>query len=319
LAVESFSERELTDWILAQRPGRESLPRDRPHGLFLEEERSAAGRVVLSGCILLTNKECPWRCLMCDLWKNTLTESVPSGAIPEQIRYGLRQFASRPEQLKLYNSGSFFDQAAIPRADYQAIAGEIIFAQNIIVESHPRLIGKRIVEFQKLLSNSLEVAMGLETSHPQILPRLNKRFTLADFARAAEFLRSREIAMRAFVLVQPPFMREEESVEWAIKSASFAFDWGATAISLIPTRPGNGALEKLMEAGDFTPPRLAVLEQAQQIILRDARGRVFADTWDLEQFSTCPGCFEPRRHRLQQMNLTQKILPAIDCAICGGR
>ena len=317
MAVESFSERELTDWILAQRPGRELLSHERPHAAFLEKERSASGRVVLSGCILLTNKECPWRCLMCDLWKNTLTESVPSGAIPDQIRYGLRQFNARPEQLKLYNSGSFFDLAAIPRTAYQAIAKEVAFARNIIVESHPRLIGKRTVEFQQLLSNSLEVAMGLETVHPKILPRLNKRFTLDDFARAAEFLRSHDIAMRAFILVQPPYMREEESVEWAIKSASFAFDLGATAISLIPTRPGNGALEKLMETGDFIPPQLAALEQAQQMALKEARGRVFADTWDLEQFSTCSVCFEPRRHRLQQMNLTQETLPSIHCAICG--
>jgi len=318
LAVEKLRERELTDWILAQRPGRASVSHERPYGFFLEEERSASGRIILSGCILLTNKECPWRCLMCDLWKHTLTESVPPGSIPRQIRYGLSQFTSRPEQLKLYNSGSFFDAAAIPPSDYQAIAAEISFARNIVVESHPRLIGKRAIELQALLPGSLEVAMGLETVHPEVFPRLNKRFSLADFARAAEFLRSRNIGVRAFVLVQTPYMKETESVEWAVKSAAFAFECGATVVSLIPTRPGNGALEKLIQSGDFTPPRLSMLEQAQELALKDAGGRVFADTWELEQFSTCATCFESRRHRLQQNNLTQKVLPAVACPVCSG-
>src|SRR5438105_9969168 len=174
-------EREPASWILAQRPARQALRTDKPHAFFVEHERLASGRVVRSACILLTNKECPWRCLMCDLWKNTLTEPTPAGAIPIQIDYALRQLGGRPEQLKLYNSGSFFDAAAIPPADYPAIADRISFASHIIVESHPRLIGARTFRLRDLLSGSLEVAMGLETVHPAVLPRLNKRFSLEDF------------------------------------------------------------------------------------------------------------------------------------------
>jgi len=108
---------------MAQRPPRAAtLDPFVPYASFLEEERAASGGVVSSGTILLTNKECPWRCLMCDLWKNTLTETVPLGAIPKQIEFALAQFSVRPEQLKLYNSGSFFDSAAIPLADYPDIA-----------------------------------------------------------------------------------------------------------------------------------------------------------------------------------------------------
>jgi hypothetical protein len=45
-------------------------------------------------------------------------------------------------------------------------------------------------------------------------------------------------------------------------------------------------------------------------------GRIFADTWDLEQFSNCPACFEKRRQRIHAMNLSQRIPPAIDCPAC---
>ena len=317
--VSVFPERERTAWIKAQRPPRQGgLDPFKPHGFFLEKERAGSGRVVQSAVILLTNKECPWHCLMCDLWQHTLTETVPPGAIPRQIDYALTQLHSKPEQIKLYNSGSFFDPAAIPLTDYPAIADKVSFAEHVVVEAHPRLVGEEALRLRNLLSGSLEVAMGLETVHPEILPRLNKGFELAHFARAADFLRQEGITMRAFVLVKPPFLNEAEGLEWAVKSAEFAFACGATAVSLIPTRSGNGAMERLMEAGEFAPPRLATLERALELAINLHRGRVFADTWNLEQFSACSTCLEKRRQRLHAINLTQEILPSIDCPVCGG-
>jgi radical SAM enzyme (TIGR01210 family) len=314
-----FPAQDRTAWITAQRPPRPTvLDPFKPHGFFLEEELSASGQVVSSATILLTNKECPWRCLMCDLWKNTTTQTIPPGAIMKQIDHVLSQLRFRPEQIKLYNSGSFFDPAAIPPADYPAIARTIVFAKRVVVESHPRLVGEKALRFRDLLSGSLEVAMGLETAHPQVLPRLNKKFELAHFSQAAEFLRNNGIAVRAFVLVKPPFLNEEEGLEWAVKSAAFALSCGATVISLIPTRPGNGALERLMAAGEFSPPRLATLEKALELALEvRGDGRIFADTWDLEQFSACPACFEKRRQRIHAMNLSQQVPPAINCPACG--
>jgi hypothetical protein len=313
-----FPVHDRTAWIAAQRPPRPAvLDPFKPHGFFLEKERAASGQVASSATILLTNKECPWRCLMCDLWKNTTTQTVPSGAIPRQIDYALAQLRSRPEQIKLYNSGSFFDPAAIPPADYPAIARTVAFAKHVVVESHPRLVEGKALRFRDLLSGSLEVAMGLETVHPQVLPRLNKKFELAHFSQAAGFLRDNGIAVRAFVLVKPPFMDEAEGWEWAVKSAVFALSCGATVVSLIPTRPGNGALERLMETNEFLPPRLSTLEKALELALEvRGNGRIFADTWDLEQFSNCPACFEKRRQRIHAMNLSQRIPPAIDCPAC---
>jgi len=272
---------------------------------------------VNSAVILLTNKECPWRCLMCDLWKNTLTQSVPLGAIPQQIEYALARLGGKPEQIKLYNSGSFFDPAAIPTEDYPAIARSVSFAKHVIVESHPRLIGEKALRLRDLLAGSLEVAMGLETVHPDVLPRLNKKFDLVHFAGAADFLRKEEILLRAFVLVKPPFLDEVEALEWAVKSAEFAFACGATVVSLIPTRGGNGSMERLREAGEFSPPRLSTLEKAQALALKlPGGGRVFVDTWDLEKLSRCPGCLEQRRQRIEGINLSQQILPTIHCGVC---
>ena len=313
-------EHDPTAWILSQRPPRATVNAFEPNGYFLERECSASGRVVQSGTILLTNKECPWRCLMCDLWKHTLPVTVPRGAIPAQIEFAVRRFGPQPEQLKLYNSGSFFDSAAIPMEDYPAIAEQVSLARHLIVESHPRLVGDRALRLRDLLDGSLEVAMGLETVHPDVLPRLNKRFTLDHFAQAAAFLRWEDIAVRAFILVKPPFMNEAEAIEWAVESARFAFSCGVGAVSLIPTRPGNGAMEHLIASGDFVPPSLDALEESQDRCLGLHRGRVFADTWDLERFSSCDLCFKQRKERLESMNLAQQILPWVGCPVhCASR
>src|SRR3984957_12262451 len=107
---------ERDTWILGRRTQRNALDPWRAYECFVEDEYSAAGEVVPVATIFLTNRECPWRCLMCDLWKNTLTETVPAGAIPAQIDYALERLAPA-RQIKLYNSGSFFDPCAIPVED----------------------------------------------------------------------------------------------------------------------------------------------------------------------------------------------------------
>src|SRR5260370_24039414 len=126
-----YPNQERTAWIVAQRGPRSALDPFKPHGFFLELEPAASGRIMTCATILLTNKECPWRCLMCDLWKNTLTQTVPLGAIPAQIDYALSQLNSRPGQIKLYNSGSFFDPAAIPPVDYPAVARSVAVADHV--------------------------------------------------------------------------------------------------------------------------------------------------------------------------------------------
>lgn len=307
-------------WIAAQRPPREKAPDPfQPHGVFLERERLATGEIADSGVVLLTNRECPWRCLMCDLWKGTTTTTVPPGAIPAQVAGAVRRWREQgglPVQVKLYNSGSFFDPAAIPDEDYEPIAREVSFARRVVVESHPKLIGERTRRLQALLAGSLEVAMGLETAHPQSLASLNKGFDTEQFASAARALARDGIGLRVFLLVNPPFLQGRESGEWVVRSAEFAFDHGATAVTLIPTRTGNGALDRLAAAGEFVEPTLGELESAQDAILALRRGRVFADTWDLERFKTCPVCFGERRQRIEGSNLAQEQLPKVRCPRC---
>jgi hypothetical protein len=159
--------------------------------------------------------------------------------------------------------------------------------------------------------------MGLETAHPEVLEKLNKRLTLEQFRRAADLLRRQGVDLRVFILVQPPFLPPADAVDWAVRSVDFAFHCGAAVAVLIPTRFGNGALEALAAAGHFTPPRLATLEAALDRSLAPTRGRVFADLWNLEAFSDCPACFPARRARLEHLNREQTRCPPVVCLRCG--
>ena len=288
----------------------------RPYGFFVEEERSATGEVVAVATVLLTNRECPWKCVMCDLWRNTLPVIVPIGAIPAQIDLALSQLPPA-RQIKLYNSGSFFDPRAIPVEDYPLIAERLRSFERVIVESHPALVGPATLRLRDLLTGKLEVAMGLETAHPEVLERLNKRMTLDDYSRAAEFLRVHGIDLRAFILVQPPFMEPDEALCWAERSLDFAFDCGASICTLIPTRANNGAMETLTASGEFQLPDLDTVEAALDYGISLGRGRVFVDLWDLASHTACTTCFKARLSRLHTMNLSQALLGRSSCTTCG--
>lgn len=298
-------------WILGRRVGVPRVPLDprRPFAWLAEEETDAAGRLRPGLTLFLTNRECPWRCLMCDLWRYTLTTRVQEGDIPAQMDVALAEAAAgspRAHWIKLYNAGSFFDPGAIPPADWSAIVARTRGIPRVIVENHPALTDRRLLPFRDALDGAqLEVAMGLETAHPEVLERLNKRITRESFQRAAEFLGGAGVELRVFVLIRPPFLEEAAALEWACRSIDFAFDCGAKVVSLIPTRPGNGAMEALAAQGDFSSPSLATVEAVHRYGLACRRGRVFVDLWDLEKAVSDPAGAAQSRARLTEMNRRQ--------------
>jgi radical SAM enzyme (TIGR01210 family) len=308
---------EQSQWIRSLRaPKRPVDPRE-PLGHVWEEERERDGRLLPALTVFLAGAECLFTCVFCDLWRETLDTSTPPGALPTQIRKALS--TSGPPRglaaVKLYNASNFFDPRAVPPIDEAEILDLVAPFSRVTVECHPRLVGDRCLRFAERLTGSLEVAMGLETIHPEALARLNKEMTLADFDRAAATLREAGIGLRSFVLLAPPFMPPDEAVDWAVRSAEHAFAQGAARVSLIPVRGGNGAMEALRDAGDFTPPRLEQLEEALERCLSLDQGIVTADLWDARRFASCPACADARIARLDCMNRSGRAEPKVAC-IC---
>lgn len=300
------------------RPKKNAVDAHRPYGFFVEEEPAAPGVPVPVATIFLTNKECAYRCTMCDLWKNTLDGPTPQGAVPEQIRWALERLPAA-RRIKLYNAGSFFDRAAIPVEDHAAIAELVRGFERVVVECHPDLVGDNVLRFRDLLAGpQLEVAVGLETANEQALEKLNKGMTVGEFETCTRRLASHGIPVRSFVLVGVPFLRREEWPEATRASIDLSFSAGAEIVSLIPTRMGNGTLEELQRTGDFTPPALSDLERAMEDFLEGeggkgraagARGMVLADLWNADALPAPACCAAARIERLRAMNTFQRNLP----------
>ena len=300
-------------WITSRRGKKNPVDPFKPNNYFIEKERTVSGIVEDVSTILLTNSECPFRCLMCDLWKNTTDEPLPEGAIPDQIEYALSQLPVT-KHLKLYNSGSFFDTRAIIKNDYKKIASLVKNFETVIVESHPAFINKNTLLFRDLIKPKLQVAIGMETVHPEVLQKLNKKMNLADFDRSVRFLSSNRILSRAFILLRPPFLSESEGVFWAKKSIHYAFGTGVTSCTVIPVRSGNGALDALAANNYFEQPDIRSLEEVIEYGIELNEGLVFSDLWDIDRFSSCNKCLERRKERLLKMNLNQVIYPGINCS-----
>lgn len=287
--------------------------------------------------VFLTGAECPLRCTMCDLWQNTLDGPTPPGALPRQLAIALADLpdpvadagratagtaaattsrshngsAPQPRWIKLYNASNFFDRRAVPRRDWDAIAAAVQPFSRVIVENHPRWVNDSVAEFARRIAGRLEVAMGLEIADDASLRLLNKRATLADFSAAADRLRSFDVDLRLFVMLQPPGTAASIATARVLDSLRFAERLGARHVSVIPTRGGNGMLESLAAEGLFLPPTARQLEATIEAALA---GRfecvITADLWDWDRLSGhCATCRQPRRERLQQINLTQRPQP----------
>lgn len=326
----------VTAEVLRLRPPRQAVTLGRPYAAFVEPELSAGGTLDRVATLFLTNRECPFHCVFCDLWQHTTTEMVPVGEIPRQIDVALAELlppAGQPpvRHVKLYNSGNFFDPAAIPVADYPAIIERVQRFDTVIVENHPRLCGARLLRFASDLGTAFEVALGLETIHPQVLPRLNKQLTLDDFDRAVEQLLAANIRVRVFLLLGLPWLGGDEIEEWACRSIEYAFARGAHVVSLIPLRARNGFLDRLQAKGELAVPTLAQLMRVARQGLKIAqvtpamperspsqltsgnelriRRRFFVDVWDLSRLQGTDDEREGIVAGLEQQNRTQQIVP----------
>ena len=291
-------------FVLDRRPPRRTHDPWRAQGLLVEDERAADGTVARVATVFLTGRECPWRCVMCDLWQHTTESDTPRGrdrrADRRRARSARRSRDEPVSQMKLYNAGSFFDPRAVPEADYDAIAASLAGLARVIVESHPALVGARTQPLSRRARRhqtagaappALEVAMGLETAHPDALERLNKRMTVDGFVRAAD--RSRSLASRCgcFCSSRRRSCRTPNRTTGCCARSTSRCAAGASVDLAHPDahrqRRARGA--RRGRAGSARRgSSISSAACARSAPHAGAGGRVFADLWDLERFADCP-------------------------------
>jgi archaeosine synthase beta-subunit len=287
------------------------------HGWLFDEERRPDGHVEHALTIFLAGSECPFTCSFCDLWRFTIDGPTPAGALPKQIADTLRSIDGLPaDRIKLYNASNFFDKRAVPAEDLPRIAELIAPFASVTVESHANTIGPSTLELARRIPGRLEVGIGLETINATAQAHLNKHLDLARFDQAADFLADHDVGLRVFVLLGVPYVSPEESVEWTVRTAKYAAQRGAAVVSLIPLRGGNGEMERLESLGHFTLPTLAQLEDALEQCLCLTGAAVAADLWDVDRLPACDHCRDRRVERLRRLNVTGRVEPRVECAMC---
>jgi uncharacterized Fe-S cluster-containing MiaB family protein len=148
------------------------------------------------------------------------------------------------------------------------------------------------------------------------IAQLNKRLDLGRFDSAARLLSDNGIDLRVFVLLGAPHIPSDESIAWTVRTVEYAIERGASVVSIIPVRGGNGEMERLAAMGYFTPPTLSQLEAALDECSQFTSPVVTADLWDVERLPACEHCRAGRIERLRRLNLTGHTEPRVACSVC---
>ena len=303
--------------IRGLRPRKPFVDPYRAHGTLLEPERRPGGTLEQALTVFLAGAECPFACSFCDLWQWTIDGPTPPGALTLQLERALETVnAGEVDRIKLYNASNFFDSRAVPESDVRSLPGLLEPFGAVTVESHANTIGRRAVAFARSIAGRLEVAIGLESIHPVALAENNKRLELPRFERAVDFLRRNEIDVRVFVLLGAPHVPAGETVDWTTRTVRYAAKSGASVVSIIPVRGGNGELERLQSLGVFAPPTLVQLEEGLRETIDLGETVVTADLWDIARLPGCADCREDRIQRIRRANLAGQMEPIASCSSC---
>ncbi|MEO5567826.1 MAG: hypothetical protein ABIR92_05010 [Gemmatimonadaceae bacterium] len=304
--------------IRALRPPRRPVDPWKAFGSAADDERRPGGVVERALTLFLAGAECAFTCSFCDLWQYTIEGRTPPGALPRQVMESLASLDGATfDRVKLYNASNFFDRRAVPIEDWPALAKLCSPFAAVTVESHASMVGPPTIEFARQLGSArLEVAMGLETTHPGARAHLNKHLDLGRFQAAADFLLQNAIDLRVFVLLGTPHIPADDQIDSTVRSVEFAAKCGASIISIIPVRGGNGEIERLQSLGLFTPPTIGHLERALDVCLHIDDAVVTVDLWDIDKLVTCAACSEERIARLRRLNISGIAEPPVNCDQC---
>jgi radical SAM enzyme (TIGR01210 family) len=296
-------------------PGSPPTARE-PVNLWSEDEAIGTERVRAFVAILRT-RGCYWAdvkgCSMCGYAKDTLGRSATSEELQTQLDRLLERYRDEP-YVKVYTSGSFLDDREVDpesrRRLAKAFSGR---ARRLLFETLPEFATETAVgAVRDAFDGELEVALGLESTQPEVLGRLiNKGETPAEYLAAADRLRSYGVHPKAYLLLKPPYLTEAESVADVVRSVEVArshFD----AISVNPVHIQNGTVvEWLFRRGRYRPPWLWSLVDAMQA---SAPGR---GSTRLVTFPTagglprgphnCGRCDRTVLHALEEASLSQSF------------
>jgi radical SAM enzyme (TIGR01210 family) len=289
-------------------------------------EAEAIGDERVSAFVLIMKtRGCYWAdekgCSMCGYAKDTLGRSATPEELAEQTSRALARYRGEP-YVKVYTSGSFLDDREVdPESRRALVAAFSGRARRLLFETLPEFAtADALSPLRAAFAGELEAALGLETTDPTVLARyVHKNAPPSEYLAAADRVRALGLRAKAYLLLKPPYLTEQESIEDVVRSveeASTRFD----ALSVNPVHIQNGTVvEWLYHRGRYRPPWLwSVVEVLQRGAERRGSARLvsFPTAGGLARGAhNCGECDARVLAAIEEASLSQKFdgLRDLDC------
>ena len=222
--------------------------------------------------VIMRTNGCCWvkhgGCTMCG-YREASLHNVTEADLLMQLDQALSRYKGEPF-VKIYTSGSFLDENEIPLSVREKVFEAFSGCKRIGFESRPEFIVPDVV---KTLPKNVTVALGLESSNPEVLEvSVHKGFTPDDILRAGTLLHENGIGVRTYLLLKPLYMTEDMAIADAVSSAKFA-DAFSDEISINPLNVQRGTyVERMWKRGEFRSPWIWSLVE----VFRQLHGTVTA-------------------------------------------
>jgi radical SAM enzyme (TIGR01210 family) len=271
---------------------------------------------------------------MCGYNNDSAGEAVPAEVVLAQFEAALAKHDSELQAasdvvVKVFNSGSFFDEQEIPASTQEAILKRVASmpqVKEVAVESRPEFVDAASARrFKACLRQDQpgEVGIGLETWNDEIRADfINKGFTRDQFLQAHDALREAGIGTKAYLLLKPPFLGERAAFDDALASVEHVMALGVSTVSINPVAiHAHTVVERLWEKNMYRPPWLRtvrlLLQRAFTSPVRDERTLVICDPvagGKLRGPHDCkdPACNEDSLAKIKAAVEAQVAVPGLD-------
>ncbi|MHA2182618.1 MAG: archaeosine biosynthesis radical SAM protein RaSEA [Promethearchaeota archaeon] len=245
---------------------------EQPVSFWLKKDR-LLNEIGKEFTIILRTKGCSWSlgesggCTMCGYIQDANIENVNSENIIKQFNYAfnskIKEIISDEDNfsLKVFNSGSFFDENEISNDArlriYEKIE-ELDKIKEVVIESRVEYItSERLAELKANLKNKhIEIAIGVETVDDYIRNHyINKGMLFNDFKTVLNMCKENHIGVKTYLLLKPPFLNEQGAIDDCISSINSLINLGVSTISINPVNIQKGTLvENLYLQNRYRPP-----------------------------------------------------------------
>jgi len=237
------------------------------------ENDTLDGKITKAFVFILKTRGCFWAhhsgCTMCGYFNDSIPD-ITEKEIVQQFELALQKYQGE-KIVKIFTSGSFLDEREVPlKIQIKMLRKFFEKADKVIIESRPEFI-ENLSKIEPIPKNKvLEVAMGLESANDRVLKHsVNKGFTFSQWRGAAKGVIDRNMKLKTYILVKPPFLTELEAIKDALLTAGKASDISDT-LSFNPVAiHANTLVEYLWSRKLYRPPWLwsvaEILESAAEI------------------------------------------------------